>query len=233
MFSSAGYLSSIGSSNMSTSEQRNSPLAVVGLSLKFPQDAVSPESFWNMLVEGRCASTEFPPDRLNIDAYHNPDTSRLDTLSMRGGHFMTEDLGLFDAPFFSITAAEAEAMEPQQRLVLEAAYRALENAGLAMKNIAKSKTCVFAGSTGHDYLMLNVKDPQYLQKWDITGTTSNMVPNRVSWFFDLVGPSAAIDTACSSSLMALDMTCQSIWSGDSTMVCMRKDRSENPAERII
>ncbi|CAG8942939.1 unnamed protein product [Penicillium salamii] len=202
---------------MSDQDQKLPPLAIVGLSLKFPQDAVSPESFWDMLVKGRCASTDFPSDRLNIDAYHNSDTNRLDTLTARGGHFMTEDLGLFDAPFFSITAAEAEAMDPQQRLVLEAAYRALENAGLTMEKIAKSKTCVFAGSTGHDYLMLKVKDSQCLQKWDITGTTSNMVPNRVSWFFDLVGPSAAIDTACSSSLMALDMTCQSIWSGDSSM----------------
>ena len=203
---------------MSNQDQKLHPLAVVGLSLKFPQDAVSPEAFWDMLVEGRCASTEFPSDRLNIDSFYNPDTSRLDTLSQRGGHFMTEDLGLFDAPFFSITAAEAEAMDPQQRLVLEAAYRALENAGLTMEKIAKSKTCVFAGSTGHDYLMCDVKDPQSLQKWDIAGTTSNMIPNRVSWFFDLVGPSAAIDTACSSSLMALDMACQSIWSGDSSMV---------------
>ena len=217
---------------MSKPEKNLPTLAIVGLSLKFPQDAVSPESFWNMIAEGRCASTEFPPDRLNIDAHYNPDTSRLDTLSQRGGHFMTEGIGLFDAPFFSITAAEAEAMEPQQRLVLETAYRALENAGMTMKGIAKSKTCVFAGSTGHDYLMLKVKDPQYMQKWDITGTTSNMVPNRISWFFDLVGPSAAIDTACSSSLMALDMTCQSIWSGDSTMVSVRLKRNNNIADKM-
>ncbi|KAJ9489893.1 hypothetical protein VN97_g3381 [Penicillium thymicola] len=130
---------------------------------------------------------------------------------------MKEDVALFDAPFFSITAAEAEAMDPQQRLILEAAYRALENAGITMEGIARSKTCVFAGSSGHEYLMLQAKDPQYLQKWGITGTTGNMVANRISWFFDLIGPSAAIDTACSSSLMAIDMACQSIWSGDSTM----------------
>ncbi|CAI7624844.1 unnamed protein product [Penicillium glandicola] len=194
-----------------------SPLAIVGLSLKFPQDAISSESFWDMIVEGRCASTEFPPDRLNIDSHHSMDTNRLDSLSLRGGHFMKEDVALFDAPFFSITAAEAEAMDPQQRLILEAAYRALENAGITMEGIARSKTCVFAGSSGHEYLMLQAKDPQYLQKWGITGTTGNMVANRISWFFDLIGPSAAIDTACSSSLVAIDMACQSIWSGDSTM----------------
>ncbi|KAK4861763.1 hypothetical protein LT330_003798 [Penicillium expansum] len=198
-------------------EKTLSPLAIVGLSLKFPQDAVSSESFWDMIVEGRCASTDFPPDRLNIDSHHNVNPNRLDSLSLRGGHFMKEDVALFDAPFFSITAAEAEAMDPQQRLILEATFRALENAGITMEGIARSKTCVFAGSSGHEYLMLQAKDPQYLQKWGITGTTGNMVANRISWFFDLIGPSAAIDTACSSSLMAIDMACQSIWSGDSTM----------------
>lgn len=202
-------------------EKTLSPLAIVGLSLKFPQDAVSSESFWDMIVEGRCASTDFPPDRLNIDSHHNVNPNRLDSLSLRGGHFMKEDVALFDAPFFSITAAEAEAMDPQQRLILEATFRALENAGITMEGIARSKTCVFAGSSGHEYLMLQAKDPQYLQKWGITGTTGNMVANRISWFFDLIGPSAAIDTACSSSLMAIDMACQSIWSGDSTMVCLR------------
>ncbi|KAJ5081201.1 hypothetical protein N7456_013439 [Penicillium angulare] len=199
------------------SENALRPLAVVGLSLKFPQDATSPDLFWDMIMEGRCASTEFPSDRLTINSHYNPDTSRLESLSLRGAHFLTEDLSLFDAPFFSITAGEAQAMDPQQRLVLEASYRALESAGIPMKDVAKSRTCVFVGSSGHDYLMLQAKDPQYMQKWNITGTTSNMVANRVSWFFDLTGPSAAIDTACSSSLMAVDMACQSIWSGDSNM----------------
>ncbi|PYI32692.1 putative polyketide synthase [Aspergillus indologenus CBS 114.80] len=193
------------------------PLAIVGLSFKLPQDAVTPESFWQMLVERRCATTEFPPDRLNIDTHHRADTDRLDTLSMRGAHFLAEDLSRFDAPFFSITAAEAEAMEPPQRLILEAAFRALENAGIPLQRIAKSRTAVFAGSSGHDWLMSRAKDPLHQHKYDITGTTGNMLANRVSWFFDLTGPSATVDTACSSSLMAIDMTCQSIWSGQATM----------------
>lgn len=193
------------------------PLAIVGLSLKFPQDAVSPESFWDMIVQGRCAATEFPPDRLNIDAHHHPNSNRLDGLSMRGGHFMKEDLSLFDAPFFSITAAEAEAMDPQQRLVLETSYRALENAGITMDEVSRSKTCVFTGSFGHDYETLQNKDLQAMCKFSATGTSMNMQSNRVSWFFNLNGPSATVDTACSSSLMAVDLACQSIWSGDSKM----------------
>ncbi|RDW89980.1 type I polyketide synthase [Aspergillus mulundensis] len=193
------------------------PLAIVGLSFKFPGDGVDAESFWDMIVKGRCAATEFPPDRLNIDAHYHPDSNRLDSLSVRGAHFMKDDLSLFDAPFFSITAAEAEAMDPQQRLVLETSYRALENAGITMNQVARSKTCVFTGSFGHDYETLQNKDPQALPKFEATGTSMNMLSNRVSWFFDLNGPSATVDTACSSSLMAIDLACQSIWSGDSAM----------------
>ncbi|KAL4909664.1 hypothetical protein BDW74DRAFT_42311 [Aspergillus multicolor] len=193
------------------------PLAIVGLSFKFPGDGVDAESFWNMIVEGRCAATEFPPDRLNIDAHYHPDSNRLDSLSVRGAHFMKDDLSLFDAPFFSITAAEAEAMDPQHRLVLETSYRALENAGITMGQVARSKTCVFTGSFGHDYETLQNKDPQALPKFNALGTSMNMLSNRVSWFFDLNGPSATVDTACSSSLMAIDLACQSIWSGDSAM----------------
>ncbi|KAL4954233.1 hypothetical protein BDW69DRAFT_183680 [Aspergillus filifer] len=193
------------------------PLAIVGLSLKFPQDAMSPESFWDMIVQGRCAATEFPSDRLNIDAHYHPDPNRLDSLSVKQANFMKEDLSLFDAPFFSITTTEAEAMDPQQRLVLETSYRALENAGITMEKVSRSRTCVFTGSFGHDYETIQNKDLQAMSKFSATGTSMNMQSNRVSWFFNLNGPSATVDTACSSSLMAVDLTCQSIWSGDSTM----------------
>ncbi|KAJ5293199.1 uncharacterized protein N7443_009152, partial [Penicillium atrosanguineum] len=198
-------------------EKSPKPLAIVGLSFRFPQDAVTTEAFWEMIMARRCAMTEFLQDRLNIDAHYRPEMDRLDSLSIRGGHFLTDDLSRFDAPFFSITAAEAEAMEPPQRLLLEAAFHALENAGIPMQRIAKSKTAVFTGSSGHDWVMMKAKDPLNMHKYDITGSTSNMLANRVSWFFNLTGPSATVDTACSSSLTAVDLTCQSIWSGQSSM----------------
>ncbi|KAF7128246.1 hypothetical protein CNMCM5793_002788 [Aspergillus hiratsukae] len=193
------------------------PLAVVGFSFKFPEDATSSESFWQMLLEGRCVSTEFPADRMNIDAHYHPDRNRLDSISMRGGHFLKDDLAKFDARFFAMSAAEAEAMDPQQRMVLETVYRALENAGLPMEKVAGSKTSVIAGSFSDDYFLLQTKDPLDMPKYTAVGTSRNMLANRVSWFFDLLGPSVAVDTACSSSLIALDMTCQSIWSGDAAM----------------
>ncbi|KAF4179877.1 hypothetical protein CNMCM7927_001594 [Aspergillus lentulus] len=201
----------------STSTDSLPPLAVVGFSFKFPEDATSSDSFWQMLLDGRCVSTEFPADRLNIDAHYHPDRNRLDSISMRGGHFLKENIATFDAPFFSMSAAEAEAMDPQQRMVLETVYRALENAGLPMEKVASSKTSVIAGSFSDDYFLLQTKDPLDMPKYTAVGTSRNMLANRVSWFFDLLGPSVAVDTACSSSLIALDMTCQSIWSGDAAM----------------
>ncbi|CAK49166.1 uncharacterized protein An03g05140 [Aspergillus niger] len=193
------------------------PLAVVGMSLKFPEDATSPEAFWKMLVEGRCVSTEFPSNRMNIDAHHDAERGRLHSISCRGAHFLKEDLGLFDAPFFGITDTDAKAMDPQQRLALETVYRALENAGLPIEQVAGSKTSVFAGSFCSDYHMLQIKDPLNVPKNATAGTGRNMIANRISWFYDFLGPSATIDTACSSSLMAVDLACQSIWGGDAAM----------------
>ncbi|RAK87226.1 polyketide synthase [Aspergillus costaricaensis CBS 115574] len=193
------------------------PLAVVGMSLKFPEDATSPEAFWKMLVEGRCVSTEFPSNRMNIDAHHDAERGRLHSVTCRGAHFMKEDLGFFDAPFFGITDADAKAMDPQQRLALETVYRALENAGLPIEQVAGSKTSVFAGSFCSDYHMLQIKDPLNVPKNATAGTGRNMIANRISWFYDFLGPSATVDTACSSSLMAVDLACQSIWGGDAAM----------------
>lgn len=118
------------------------PLAVVGMSLRFPQDATDAPSFWKMLMEQRCASTEVPPERFNMDAHYHPDSSRRETTSVRKGHFLSGDIGAWDAPFFNITASEADAMDPGQRLTLETAFHALESAGIPIPTIAGTKTSV-------------------------------------------------------------------------------------------
>ncbi|KAF9885237.1 hypothetical protein FE257_000597 [Aspergillus nanangensis] len=191
------------------------PLAIVGFSLKFPGTAISPESFWDLILQGRPTAKDVPSDRYSVDAWHHPDPSHLDTVSQRGGNFLEGDLSQFDAAFFSITASEANAMVPQQRMILEASYRALENAGITMTDVSGSKMAVFSGVFGTDYQTLHSKDPLNLPRFNATGTSMNMLANRVSWFFNLDGPSANVDTACSSSLMAIHLTCQSIWSGES------------------
>lgn len=103
------------------------PIAIVGIGGRFPGEATNPNRLWDMVSNGRSALTEVPKDRFNIDAFYHPHAERQGTMNVRGGHFLKDDVALFDAPFFSITAKEAHAMDPQQRLALEVAYEALEN----------------------------------------------------------------------------------------------------------
>lgn len=188
------------------------PVAVIGFSLKFPQDATSPEGFWEMMAGKRSAMTEFPADRLNIDAFYHP--SRRDALPIRGGHFIKEDMSAFDADFFSITPSEAAAMDPAQRLLLETAFRAFENAGIRLEDLKGSDTSVHTGCFTNDYLHQMLKDPEQLPTYAAIGATLSMLANRLSWFYDLRGPSVNLDSACSSSAMAIDQACQLLRQGE-------------------
>lgn len=124
---------------------------------------------------------------------------------------------MFDAPFFSITKGEAMSLDPQQRVVLENVYLALENSGLAMEKIAGSNTCVYVSGFNHDHLAILNSDPETTLRHRVTGLTNSLHSNRVSWFFDLRGPSVTIDTACSSSMVALHMGVQSVQNGESDL----------------
>ncbi|KAK8850862.1 polyketide synthase [Apiospora arundinis] len=134
-------------------------IAVCGFSIKFPQDATTPEAFWKIMMDRRCAMTEFPPDRLNIDGFHSK-KQKLNTLPLRGGHFIQDDLAAFDADFFSIAPTEASAMDPMQRWLLETAYRALENAGIPMESVSGTPTAVYTGSFSGDYSLQLSRDPE-------------------------------------------------------------------------
>ncbi|KAF4636598.1 hypothetical protein G7Y89_g1488 [Cudoniella acicularis] len=192
-------------------------IAIVGLSCRFPGEASSPEEFWKLLVSGRSARTEIPADRFNIDAFYHSNSERTDSLNVRHGHFLKGDLSTFDAPFFSIHGNEAACMDPQQRGLLETSYRALENAGIRLEDVAGSNTSVFIGSISHEFEWLAVRDPEQWPRYFSTGTGPSMLSNRISWFYNFTGPSMTIDTACSSSLQAVHLACQSILRGDSNM----------------
>ena len=162
----------------------------------------------------------------------------VEQIPLRGGHFLEEDISAFDAPFFSISPTEAAALDPQQRLLLETSYRALENgmpscylvfqslkfsdislAGIPLEKVLGSRTSVFTGSFTNDYLHLNTKDTERGSNYDVVGLSSfAMLANRLSWFYNLSGPSVNLDSACSSSLMALDIACQGLRNGDVDMV---------------
>ncbi|KAL9012268.1 MAG: hypothetical protein Q9173_002960 [Seirophora scorigena] len=184
------------------------PIAVIGLSLTFPQTASSPEAFWQMLVDGKSALTEIPKDRFNWKSFFDENGK---------AHFVAEDIAAFDAQFFSITPNEAACMDPQQRWLLETAYRAFENAGVSLEQAAGSKTSVHIGSFNNDYSLLLQKDLTTPKRYFATGTEAGMLANRLSWFFDLKGPSMQVDTACSSSLNALHLACQNMRCGEADM----------------
>ncbi|KAI0201376.1 polyketide synthase [Astrocystis sublimbata] len=186
------------------------PIAIIGLDARLPGDGDTPERFYELLLGGRSALTEVPQDRYKVDSFWHPDPNRRGTTRVRHGHFLKGSIAAFDAPFFSITPKEASSMDPQQRGMLECVYRALENAGIPLEVAAGTQTGVYVGCFSSDYRSIMEKDLDQDLKYAATGNVVSMLSNRVSWFYDLRGPSLTIDTACSSSLVALHQACNSL-----------------------
>lgn len=194
----------------------NEPLAIVGVATRFPQDATSTEELWKFLLKGRSAHTAFPADRIGGGHYH-PDPEHGGSFAVKGGHFLSEDPALFDAPFFSVTKGEVMALDPQQRVVLENVYHALENAGLPIHAVSGTNTSVYVSGFNHDHLTWMNSDPESTMKYKPTGATNSLLSNRVSWFFDFKSSSVTLDTACSSSMVALHLGCQGLRTRESDM----------------
>ncbi|KAI2478999.1 Polyketide synthase module protein [Pyrenophora tritici-repentis] len=192
------------------------PIAVVGLACRFPGDASSPSKFWDMLKNGRDAYSP-TSSRWNSDAFYHPFNGKLNSLPTKGGHFLKEDPYVFDASFFNITAAEAIALDPKQRMALEVAYEAFENANMPLQQVSGTQTACYMGSGASDYRGAVERDFLNNPKYHLLGTGDEMISNRISHFFNIHGPSATVQTACSSSLMATHLACQSLKSGESEM----------------
>ena len=128
---------------------------------------------------------------------------------------MQQDVSRFDANFFSLPKNDVEAMDPQQRIMIEVAYEALERAGLPLSGLAGSRTGVFMGHFTSDYKEMLYRDPDDAPSYSVTGACKTSLANRISWLWDLKGPSFTMDTACSSSLVALHLACQSLRAGES------------------
>jgi myxalamid-type polyketide synthase MxaB len=187
------------------------PLAVVGIGCRLP-GAASPDEFWRLIVEGRDAIGEIPPDRWDVDALYDPDPDAPGKIATRWGGFL-EGVDRFDPQLFAITPREASRMDPQQRLLLEVAWETFEQAGLAPERLAGSRTGVFIGIGGTDYSHLSRGHSDHLRHIDAycgTGNALSIASNRISYVFDLRGPSLSVDTACSSSLVALHYAVQSL-----------------------
>ncbi|WQF90272.1 Putative Acyl transferase domain superfamily, phosphopantetheine binding ACP domain, thiolase [Colletotrichum destructivum] len=191
-------------------------VAITGLSCRFPGDCESPESFWETIRSGKSAWSEVPASRWKGDGYWSANKRR-NTCIAKSGHFIKQDISRFDASFFGISSAEAAAMDPQHRLMTEVAFEALEAAGLTLDQIRGSKTGVWVGHFTSDYKEMLYRDPDGAPAYAATGLQKTSLANRLSWLWDLRGPSFTLDTACSSSLVALHVACQSLRLGECDM----------------
>ena len=195
-------------------EKQREPIAVVGMSCRFPGPAGSISGFWEVLRNGRDAVSAVPESRWDINKYFDPNPDVAGKMYMRSGGFLAS-VDRFDARFFNITPREAARMDPQQRLLLEVAWEALENAGIAPDTLKDSRTGTFIGISTSEYLQLGIKQDssEGIDAYTGTGGALSVAAGRLSYFLKLRGPAVSLDTACSSSLVALDLAVMNLRSG--------------------
>lgn len=195
-------------------QSRVEDVAIVGMSCRTAGGVTNPEELWQFLLDKKEASGEIPRQRwetwLRRDSRNVKEIER--TISK--GYFI-HDLEEFDAAMFGISPKEAEQMDPHQRMALELASEALEHAGISAQSLARSNTAVYMGVDSDDFSRLMLEDLPNIDAWMGIGTAPHGIPNRISYHFDLMGPSVAVDAACASSLVAVDMGRQAILNGDS------------------
>ena len=189
------------------------PIAIVGTSCRLPGGVHDEASLWRVLAEGIDTIGPIPPERWDVAAHHDPDPDRPGTMWTGEGGFL-DDVAGFDAAFFGIAPLEAASMDPQQRLMLELAWHALEDAGIAPDSLAGSRTGVFVGVGNSDYARLLWNDTERIDAYAGSGGSLAVVAGRVSYVLGLQGPALSVDTACSSSLVAVHLACQSLRSGE-------------------
>ena len=190
-------------------------IAIIGIGCRFP-GADNPEAFWQLLRDGKDAIADIPPERWDMGKFYDPTPATANKMYSRQGGFL-QNVDQFDPQFFRISPLEANYLDPQQRLLLEVAWEALENAAIVPETLAGSKSGVFIGISDVDYHRLAYQNPANLTAYVGTGNSTSIASNRLSYIFDLRGPSLSVDTACSSSLVAVHLACQSLQNQESNL----------------
>ncbi|XP_078673121.1 phenolphthiocerol/phthiocerol polyketide synthase subunit C-like [Branchiostoma floridae x Branchiostoma belcheri] len=191
-------------------------VAIVGIGCRYPGGVNTPGDFWSMLAEGRDCTIPPPDDRFDASFFWHPNRTP-GKLYNRCGGYLQCNVFEFDRQFFKIPPDEANHLDPQIQLLLEVTWEALENAGIPPRSIRGSNTGVYVGVTSSEYLMMTVNPFSNISQYTNSGTNSCMVANRISYEFDLHGPSFSVDTACSSSLYSIHLATEAIRKGDCSM----------------
>ncbi len=185
------------------------------MAFRFPGDMSQAGEFWNALKEKRDLVTQIPAERwATQELQHDKRSEPGRSITFSAG--VLSRIDEFDAGFFGISPREAAWLDPQQRLLLELSWEAMENAGVAPSSLAGTDCAVYVGISGLDYGMRGLDDLAGLTSHLMTGNTLSIAANRLSYIYDLHGPSLAVDTACSSSLVALHQACASLRAGEAS-----------------
>ncbi|MBT9548719.1 MAG: AMP-binding protein [Candidatus Sericytochromatia bacterium] len=188
------------------SPKTQAPVAILGLACRFPGNANDPDRFWHNLLTGQDAITVPPEARFGAAGASATD-------AFKGGYLA--DIQAFDAAFFGISAREAESMDPQQRILLELAWEALENAGLLPESLKEQNVGIFIGLSGSDYAQRSLFGGEARRSGSsVTGVALSVAAGRIAYQLGTQGPTMTVDTACSSALMAVHLACQSLNSGE-------------------
>lgn len=196
-------------------EHRFAPIAVIGMGCRFP-GAANVAAYWEMMLDGVDAITEVPPSRWEVDAFYDPRPATPCKMVTRSGGFL-DSIDRFDPYFFGISPREAIRLDPQQRILLEVTWEAMESAGIPKERFVGSRTGVFMGVCTDDYITVQRGDLKNIDIYMGTGGARGSTAGRLSFVYGLHGPTAAVDTACSSSLVAVHQACNSLQQGDCEM----------------